>query len=141
MSTRMYCYRVAKDELWPLVETVRAYYDANSSLGLIKHALIRAPLDQSEKVHDQLYDAERLNGNEGSELECELQLFDAGETWLIRPLERGWLFANSFEEQEWPVEPVFYDDGSDVPSKNEPNRAVAVWMDEQIKAHRFCCIS
>ena len=61
-------------------------------------------------------------------------MFDEGDTYLIRPLERGYFFLNTHDRwiQEFGLEPVFYDDRSDVPPEQEKNRAVSLWCDDKI---------
>ncbi len=71
----------------------------------------------------------------------ELQIFDEGQTWLVRPLERGHLFDNSFRAQRWPVRLVRCDDRTDIPVRDRRNRQVAQWVDEQITAERYLLCS
>lgn len=70
----------------------------------------------------------------------ELQLFDEGDTWLVRPLEVGWFFMNHAWEGVWKkfkVKAVCYDDRADVPKKDRKNKKVARWVDERIEAREY----
>lgn len=63
----------------------------------------------------------------------ELQLFrEEGGTWLVRPLEIGHFFTRIAEEMSEDLEPVVYDDRTDVPAADEANAAVARRVDARI---------
>lgn len=70
----------------------------------------------------------------------ELQLFDEGRTWLVRPLEVGWFFMNHVWEGAWDsfgVVPVCYNDSSEPPLEDLPNKAVGEWLDERVRAREY----
>lgn len=135
----MYSYRLPKDKWWEFANECRRFYEENHPVAsMILRAAHKArslpPEDKSAKLVDIL-DAV----HKAQEWTVDLQLFDEGDTYLIRPLERGWFFLNSHEQwrTRFGLEQVFYDDRSDVPAEQEPNRDVSLWCDDKIARGEF----
>ena len=127
----MYNFRVPKERWWEVAASVRRYYMQNHP---IAQALTKMVGDKVE--NPKFFEAvDKLT----PEWLVDLQLFDEGDTWLIRPLERSYFFMNNADR--WGVERVTYDDRTDVPPEEEKTKAVAVWVDEQIDAHRYFVFS
>lgn len=126
----MHNARVSKDQFWEFAAEVRRVY-------LEEHPavqLFRSGVFQKVKYNDLM---KSLTDNDDF---VELQLFDEGDAWLIRPLEVGWFFINKLDKgawDKWGVTAVTYDNRCDVPPEDEKNRMVADWMDEQIEARRY----
>jgi len=125
----MYCYRIPKDLWWPLAAACRDYYHQN-------HPLVKAAKQLAEKgskysEYIKLVDALVEEGS------VTLQIFDEGDTYLIRVLESGWFFLNNFEKWAVGLQPVFFDNRSDVSPEEEKNRPVADWLDQQIREKRY----
>lgn len=113
MSAHFYGYRIAKQDLWPLVDDLRAYYQQESPLMLAVEELRQETLkydDIDKRLEISTKAFEVLQEQHGDQLEVELQLFDAGDDWIFRVLESGTQFKDSFRDQDWPITPVFYDD-------------------------------
>ena len=140
MSTVMYVYRVDKAVWWDVVGRVREFYLAEFPMIQAMSAAADAMFDRGAdryatiKYLDAIAAGFTRDPNESWSV--ELQVFDAGDDWLIRPLERG-RFLLAHHEQFPELRPVFYDGRTDVPPEHEANYEVATWMDEQIDAHRF----
>jgi len=129
----MYNYRIAKWRWWYLATTCREFYKDNHpiSLALTKLASGNPSYSQFSKTVNEL-----TTGNESWTV--ELQLFDEGDTWLIRVLEQGYFFHNHWTEwNHLGLEAVTYDNRSDVPPEDEKNAAVAQWVDEKILAAEY----
>lgn len=131
MSTKLYAHRIAKDRWWMFAAGVRAIY-------LSEHPVI--------KMVDALADAQTyaefvdcVDALVEDDWTVDLQLFDEGETWLIRALERGWFFNNNSDRwrEGFGVEEVCYDTRSEVPPEDEKNAATADWVDRQIEMHAY----
>ena len=141
MSTKMYAYRVEKAQLWPLVDQVRDWYEKNEAVFYLMdaHRKTRANQELSAAEHFAAWSAgQDLAADRGNYV--ELQLFDEGDTWLCRVLERGYAFMNHYEKEHWPIEGVFYDDRSDMPEEWEKNLATVDWMEEKIQARHWFCV-
>ena len=134
MSRVMYSYRLPKEHWWDFARDCRQVYEGEHPvvallINAARGARMLPPEDKSAKLI-ALLDAVRKM----QEWMVDLQLFDEGDTYLIRPLERGYFFLNTHDRwiQEFGLEPVFYDDRSDVPPEQEKNRAVSLWCDDKI---------
>ena len=143
MSTRMYNYRLPKDAWWDFARACRAAYLEEHPISMAfsmssKSAQNLDPEGKAERMGKILDTLKNLN-----EWMVDLQLFDEGNTYLIRPLERGYFFLNHrcAWEESFGLEPVFYDDRSDVPPEQEPNREVSRWCDEKIEAGEYLMYS
>lgn len=133
MSRVMYSYRLPKERWWEFAQSCREAYAASHPLSVI---ILRAahsardlpPAEKASKMVSILDIISKLG-----EWTIDLQLFDEGDTYLIRPLERGYFFLNNHVRwSEFGLETVFYDDRSDVPAEQEGNRGVSLWCDERI---------
>ncbi len=134
MSRVMYSYRLSKDTWWEFARACRDTYAMSHPISVV---VLKAAQDARELPAEGK--ASKLGEileviRKSSEWMVDLQLFDEGNTYLIRPLERGYFFLNNHEQwtQRFGLEPVFYDDRSDVPGEQEANREVSVWCDGKI---------
>lgn len=133
MSRVMYSYRVPKDAWWGFANDCRQFYaEEHPFAGVVtrvsRHASTLPPEEKSAKLVSFLGAINQLG-----EWMVDLQLFDEGDTFIVRPLERGYFFRNHYARWEsFGLEPIFYDDRSDVPPDQEPNRAVSLWCDDKI---------
>lgn len=128
MSTKMYNYRLPKEQWWPFARACRAFY-------LAEHPISKL-LAQSALEPGANYGSLRrlVNTLVDSGWTVDLQLFDDGDTWLIRPLEHGYFFLNNASGWSWQfgLERVYYDNRADVPAEDEKNASVAEWVDKKI---------
>lgn len=130
MSTKMHNARVPKDRWLEFAADVRRVY-------LAEHPFVK--LFRSERLDYGSY-RKAMDSLDRNESFVELQLFDEGDTWLVRPLEQGWFFMNHVYEGVWKkfgVKAVSYDNRSDVPKKDRKNKKVAAWCDARIEAREY----
>lgn len=129
MSTKMYNYRLPKEQWWPFAKACREFYLAEHPMCRVLRSLQPAGWRTMLNTVDTIvYD----------EWTADLQLFDEGDTYIIRPLERGYFFMNNADRwSEFGIERVYYDDRADVPTEDEKNEAVARWVDEKIISGEF----
>ena len=118
MSIKMYNYRIRKDAWWSFAAAVREFY-------LAEYPVFKVLAEVSEGdgiTYSKFVEAVDVF----RDWTVELQLFDEGDHWLIRPLEQGYFFMNGHEQwvDEFGLETVWYDDRSDVPPEDEKNRPV-----------------
>ena len=133
MSTRMYNYRIGKERWWEFANKCRAYYMSSHPLATLVDSVSKKTPNEILDVMDKMSTFIR-----DTELTCDLQLFDEGDTYIVRPLENGYFFMNNHTRwTEFGLEPVFYDDRSDVPAEQEKNREVSLWCDERIHASEY----
>ena len=129
MSTVMYVYRVPAPQLWPLLDALRAYYVEHNMTYTVMTEIARRgqpdALAHARKWADHI------------ELHVTVQLFHDGDTWLLRILENGYFFLNHWQEFARFVQPVFFDDRTDIPANEEVNAAIAEWLDEQIAKRHY----
>lgn len=126
----MHVARVPKDRWLEFAADVRRVY-------LAEHPFVK--LFKSERLDGDTY-RKAMDALDENESFVELQLFDEGESWLVRPLEAGWFFMNHVHQGVWKkfkVKAVTYDDRTDVPKKDRKNKAVADWMCERIEAREY----
>lgn len=134
MSRVMYSYRLPKERWWEFAQSCREAYAASHPLSVIilrvAHSARDLPPDEKASKMVSILDIISKLG----EWTIDLQLFDEGDTYIIRPLERGYFFLNNHTQwvTEFGLEPVFYDDRSDVPAEQEGNREVSLWCDAKI---------
>lgn len=135
MSTKMYNYRLSKEQWWPFAKACRECYHSEHPMAQVLHTLAergaswRTMLNAVDSIIDD-------------EWTVDLQLFDEGDAYIIRPLERGCFFMNNADQWlEFGIERVYYDTRSDVPPEDEKNRAVAEWVDEKINSGEFLVFS
>jgi hypothetical protein len=132
----MYAFRLPKAALWDTLAEVRAFYAAEHPVATTLLRNVAAARTHPEKLDVFLRLMEEVADRSDRDWTVQWQLFDEGEAWIVRPLELGWRFLN--EHHRWPaLEPVFYDNRSDVPPEHEKNEAVALWVDEQVRARRY----
>lgn len=128
MSTKMHNYRVAKEQWWPFAKACRAYYMEHHPIAKLLREISEAGGTYKKKI-------DTVNTIVAAEWTVDLQIFDEGDTYLIRPLENGYFFMNNFDQDQWAefaLERVSYDNRTDVPPEDEKNAAVADWVDEKI---------
>lgn len=136
MSVKMYNYRINKDDLWQFVLGCREFYMQNHPL----HVALR------EKARDEGFSSKVFTSikKHSDELTMDVQLFNEGETYLVRILESGWFFLNKLSEiaeaTGIAIEKVFYDNRTDVPPEDEKNAAVADWCDEMINTRQYLTV-
>lgn len=136
MSRVMYSYRLPKEAWWEFARECRKVYAASHPVARVMVQAAQAaramPPDAAmSKLADILAAISKMD-----DWMVDLQVFDQGDTWLVRPLERGYFFLNNHGPwvSEYGLEPLFYDDRSDVPLSEEGNRDVSVWCDTQVAA-------
>lgn len=135
MSTKMHNYRIAKDQWWPFAKACRQFY-------ITEHPIAQA-LNRTRSFEADGYKAYKamtktVDAIISTEWTVELQVFDEGETYLLRPLEHGYFFMNHVDQWEpFGVERVTYDSRTDVPPEDEKNEAVADWVDDKILSGEF----
>lgn len=126
----MYNYRVAKAQFWPFAKACREFY-------MSTHPILKA-LASVDPCKTEYSDFAKSVDKLAPEWTIDLQLFDEGDSYLIRVLESGYFFMkNAAEWLSFGLEHVTYDDRCDVPPEDEPNKAVAVWCDERIDAREY----
>lgn len=134
MSRVMYSYRLPKDRWWDFARDCRDFYAEKHPLSaaVSRAASSAARLSPEERAGALVRMLDLIR--KADEWFVDLQLFDEGDTYLIRPLERWYMFLNHHARwtQEFGLEPVFYDDRSDVPPELEKNREVSLWCDDKI---------
>lgn len=107
MSIKMHAARVSKDQFWEFAAEVRRVYLAEHLMVELFRGMVARGVKYSECMKS-------LSENDNY---MELQLFDEGDAWLIRPLEVGWFFINKLDEgawDRWNVEAVTYDNRCDI---------------------------
>lgn len=126
MSTKMYNYRISKQEFWAFTKDCQEFYLENHPI----YQILITAISKDDYITfsgrlDKLF----------PKWAVDLQLFDEGETYLIRVLENGYFFMKNADE--WLIERVTYDNRTDVPPEEEMNRAVAEWCDQKIENREF----
>ncbi len=144
MSTVMYAFRIRRKLFWEIAPAIRDFYLQNNMVSSVanetKKRLIEGTAPRSVLGSWVLFCDYLLYGTKPyhwSENEVELQLFTRGSDYIIRVLERGWMFWNVFEEQGWPVTPVSYDGRSESSKEKPQEYKMALWMEDKIKAHSY----
>lgn len=137
MSTKMHNYRLSKDSWWDFAMACRQFYQAKHPVMEVLKAISDTPKFSSyvkmTKAVDVLIDAEWT---------ADLQVFDEGDTLILRPLEHGYFFMNNADEWAgFGLERVYYDDRSDVPPEDEKNRIVSQWVDEKVFAGQYMVLN
>lgn len=139
MSRVMYTYRLPKCVWWEFASACRKAYAEEHPIPMImtKAAQSARELSAEDKASKLGSILEAIRKSD--EWMVDLQLFDEGDTYLIRPLERGYFFLNNHERwtRRFGLEPVFYDDRSDVPPEQEKNRDVSLWCDDKIERGEY----
>lgn len=133
MSIKLYTARVPKDRWDDFAAAVRATY-------LAEHPSVQDFIQRITDVDGNWSYRQLMGSISANDDLVELQLFDEGDTWLVRPLEQGWFFLNHIDAKAWPgfgAKTVFYDNRSDVPKKERRNKKVADWVDQQIESRRY----
>jgi len=128
MSTVMYAYRVPNSQLWPFLDALRAYYVENDMAYKIMRQIRTDP--------QAAYTKARMWANR-TDLYVTVQLFQDGDTWLLRVLEDGYFFLNHWQQFTAYLTPVFYDDRTDVPPAEEANEPIAERLDAQIASKHY----
>jgi hypothetical protein len=130
MSTVMYCYRVKDTHLWACLDAIRADYHAHNMAFTVMANIAKRGDPTEAHAHARAWAA-------NTDLHVSIQLFQDGDTWLLRVLEGGYFFLNHWEHFAAYLMPVFYDDRTDVPEADLPNKAIAERMDALITARRY----
>ena len=135
MSTVMYVWRIPAADLPAVLTAARSRYETGhpvaSEIGTMA-LMARNPAERTgawARIRSLL-----CEGNSGqADWLPGLQLFASGDgDWIARPLEIGSFFAQVAEDLG--LELLSYDDRTDVPGSDRPNRALAARLDEQIRA-------
>lgn len=137
MSTVMYNFRVSKQNWWETIAAIRKYFLAHyPPINIIREAVEEKAKRSDGETTSAIYDvAEQM----GEKFELEFQVFDEGETWLLRPLRWRFDHFTIFSYKNWGIDikPVFYDNRSDVPEEEERNARVVEWCEEKIKTRQY----
>lgn len=139
MSIRFYAYRIRKDCWWDFARACHEFYLSYCPLMVLVKAAT-----EGKTVEEQIENFSKIQETlNKADLATELQLFDVGEHYIVRPLENGWFFKNQDAEwiREFGLERVFYDDRSDVPTEEEPNREIALRCDDLIERGEYLMFS
>jgi hypothetical protein len=136
MSTKMYNFRLPKEQWWAFAGFCREQY-------LAEHPMCQLLRTMAERGNGYRVMMNAVDAIVSDEWTVELQLFDEGDTWLIRPLERGHFFMNRADQwaDGYDIEKVYYDTRSDVPPEDEKNKLVAEWVDRQIDSGMYLTFS
>ena len=135
MSTVMYCYRIKRADWWSFFDGIREFYLENNILHKVLYNLEYAFVKHNSRCFVALSNLLENNAT------IELQLFEEpdGEHYLFRVLEQGYRFMNSYEEQGWPIEPVFYDTRTE--SSDAEKETLSDWVDKMICNHHYLVCS
>lgn len=131
----MYNYRVSKDKWWEFARTVRQFYVETHPLMELLRAISAEKTDDKMSVFKRMTDA--VDTLVDAQWTADIQMFDEGDTYMLRPLENGYFFMNNADKWGSFIEKVTYDNRGDVPPEEEKNRAVAEWCDHKIEAHEY----
>ena len=118
MSRVMYNYRLPKARWWDFARECRSFYAEKHPISAaVTKAAVSAAGGSTETRVDTLA---RM-----------LDVIRKADEWMV---DRGYMFLNNHERwvQGFGLEPVFYDDRSDVPPELEKNRAVSLWCDDKV---------
>jgi hypothetical protein len=130
----MYNYRVRKDQWWDFARACREVY-------LNNHPLMQLLKSAADRGDDAMSSFKKLSKTvdalERAEMIVDIQIFDEGDTYILRPLERGYFFMNNVHEWSGFLDEVTYDDRADVPPEEEKNKVVAQWCDEKISSREY----
>ena len=147
MSTQFYGYRIARDSFWEAVDKIRDfYYEESVLMSLARDTYAkteavrrRADLSDKEKLEKIVALRNAFEAEATEELTVQLQAFEepGSDNFIFRVLERGHLFANSFEKQDWGVEPFFYDNRSDVSAEEKERHPLVNHFDACITTRRY----
>ena len=135
----MYSYRIDKSRWWEFARACREFYAENHPVAAVVTAAARNAAamhaEESAAALGRILDTIR----KADDWMVDLQIFDEGNTYLVRPLERGYMFLNTHDRwaREFGLKAVFYDDRSDVPPEQVPNREVSLWCDDKIQSGEF----
>lgn len=125
----MYAFRVSREAWWDFAKTIRDFYCQ-------KHPLLEWIFGGYDSSREEEIIA--LIHNFPDEWVCRLQLFEEDDNnYIFRALENFDVFINCYEEQGWPVEPVFYDPHHPELGHREEHYQIAEWMDELIAEGRY----
>jgi hypothetical protein len=141
-------FRVARQDLWPWLDQVRAHYHRDGLLARAAREFAGRVADEPEDARADLLvrwlqavrDSERML----TERIVDLQLFDHPDGfWLIRPLELGQgRFAElAAANPDWPAEHLYYCDATDMPDGMIDLKPFVDFIDEQITARRYLLFS
>lgn len=136
MSTVMYAWRFPDGRFEEVLGGVRLRYETDHPIVAEIGTMALACRRESDRGWAWARVRELIAAGEHGQPDWlpELQLFrEAGGTWLLRPLEVGHFFAQLAQDMEEDLEPVVYDDRTDVPAADAPNEAVARWVDARIR--------
>lgn len=137
MSTVMYCYKVRREDWWEFAAKLRKFYHESNILLKVIHASAGKSVEDIQAARNKWLEWFR-DRHFAEEYSSQVQLFELDdEHYLFRVLERGYRFMNNYEKRGWPVEPVVYDNRTDVPLKDEANEQTAEWMDERIQQRQY----
>lgn len=144
MSTKMFNFVVPKATAWTALAALREHAHWESPLAEGVRAICWDDFTNGERRLEQ-WDKFRKT-DLARDLSLELQLFDMAraptvqgyemESWMVRPLERGWWLYAAMEKMT-PFTRCTYCDSTDVPSEDQKNRVLAKWLDAEIDAGNY----
>lgn len=138
MSTKMHNYRIPKDRWWDFATACRRYYLDNHPITMAALRVIADEASAKDTALGRYKAVQQFADTIATDWTVDLQVFDEGDTYIIRPLEYGHFFMNHHDNfAEFGLEPVFYDNRADVPPEEEKNKAVADWVDGKIEAREY----
>lgn len=146
MSTHFYFYRVERRGFWGFVEQVRDFYFPEGPLMLVARDMkekldARKDEDSPEEQADAFLEGIgffREGSRAAARLTVELQVFEEdAEHYIFRVLEWGYTFMNHHQRERWPVEPVFFDDGTDLSPEEERLRPLVDRVEAMIDLRRY----
>lgn len=136
MSAVFYGYRVGKDSFWEMHAALREAYLAEHWLAQVATKLWpRTSEDTARRLLKRLDEKEVQD-----RAATEIQLFDEGTSYVIRPLEwaHGGFFHNQLERLSLPkVSSVHYDDRSDLSDEELSHKETVDWVEAQIRRGRY----
>lgn len=129
MNVVRYNYRIHK-ALWSDFTQVcrETYLNDHPLMQLLKFVADHGdnPLDSFKQV------SETVNSFDSIHVSSDIQVFDEGDTYIIRPLELGYFFINNAREWGEFLNEITYGKGTDVQPEEEKNKVVSQWCDEKI---------
>lgn len=122
MSTVMYAYRCKIEDMWRVVSAFRK--------------IAKAQTFDREYIRKMYFKNPTLWK---SEIEVDLQFFMRGQNYIFRILAQGYVYQNRASTIPF-IQPVIYDNRTDVPPEQEKNEKIARWMDGMIAARQYILV-
>ena len=149
MSTVFYGYRIKKTDWWNAYQAIRKEYwhgEKSATAVLFREMEKKNVTAGAGKRIDGLDESDEIFNKLHEWLDAEIQLFEFGDDYIFRVLERGWFFANSVEGMKLPITEVFVDTRTDWPKEidvAEQTRLLDIVdeIDEKIRQHEYVIAS